>query len=42
MADTKTLEDLKNVIEGTDTASTITDSTVLPEPKIDRQRSGPN
>ena len=35
MADTKTLEDLKNVIEGTDTVSTITDSTVLPEPKID-------
>ncbi|MBT7398632.1 MAG: 30S ribosomal protein S9, partial [Hellea sp.] len=35
MADTKTLEDLKKVIEGTDTVSTITDSTVLPEPKID-------
>jgi small subunit ribosomal protein S9 len=35
MADTKTLEDLKNVIEGSDTVAPITDSAVLPEPKID-------
>jgi small subunit ribosomal protein S9 len=35
MADTKTLEDLKNVIEGADTVAPITDSAVLPEPKID-------
>ena len=35
MADTKTLEDLKNVIEGADTAAPITDSAVIPEPKID-------
>jgi len=40
MADTNTLEDLKNVMEGTasaDSVATSTESAPLPEPKIDDQ-----
>jgi len=35
MADTKTLEDLKNVIGGADESTSLSDNSTLPEPKID-------
>ena len=35
MADTKTLEDLKNVIGGADESTSLSDNPTLPEPKID-------
>jgi len=35
MADTKTLEDLKNVIGGADESTSLSDNSILPEPKID-------
>jgi len=37
MADTNTLEDLKSVMEGSESAESAVETAALPEPKIDAQ-----